>query len=379
MYEKIIWYYCIFPNSGAEGIIEFPGKDGGEPMPCTLCGLDGYLGNALFQAMKYVSDALKKADLERVSSGEIKIVDRMKLRNALKSLKSPTESVEMFVKTWLAIEQRDSLDAIFSITGSMSIVQNFVEQSLQSSWEEISVELKKLYCKINQAIKGHDTILISVTYDCPEPRKTASDALDSILALYRIPQEEQYKIRNQFSPYMDDVNAFRIELKKWLLANDTKYTQDEDLILAYRSYRITDLLDLFSATMQEIVRAKKSIKRCAYCEKLFVLKKRSDTLYCSRHCVEAVKKVREQKEIIRKSIRQCYEKQYNYIRRKLEIDDDIRGLFLKEWAQHIEMLTTWKAYKERLISNGACRNYCTEEEFENWVKDKVKWAKSLKL
>ena len=64
---------------------------------------------------------------------------------------------------------------------------------------------------------------------------------------------------------------------------------------------------------------------------------------------------------------------------KLEIDDDIRGLFLKEWAQHIEMLTTWKAYKERLISNGACRNYCTEEEFENWVKDKVKWAKSLKL
>ena len=139
MYEKIIWYYCIFPNSGAEGIIEFPGKDGGEPMPCTLCGLDGYLGDALFQAMKYVSDTLKKADLERVSSGEIKIVDRMKLRNALKSLKSPTESVEMFVKTWLAIEQRDSLDAIFSITGSMSIVQNFVEQSLQSSWEEISV------------------------------------------------------------------------------------------------------------------------------------------------------------------------------------------------------------------------------------------------
>lgn len=65
-------------------------------------------------------------------------------------------------------------------------------------------------------------------------------------------------------------------------------------------YKVDKVIDLFSASLQEIIKSKSAIKRCKFCNGYFVTDKRTDTLYCNLPTVNDNKTCAQKADLARR-------------------------------------------------------------------------------
>lgn len=119
-----------------------------------------------------------------------------------------------------------------------------------------------------------------VSTDCVHTR---DETLDMVLKYYSFTDAEQVSIRKCVEPYMYEPDAFLESLKKCLGKN----VSGANRYVVFHLYKIESLFDLFSATMQEAVRAKRFvINHCRYCAKWFITDRRINERYCDSICKE---------------------------------------------------------------------------------------------
>ncbi len=134
----------------------------------------------------------------------------------------------------------------------------------------------------------------------------------------------------------------------------------------FTAYELRNLEDFIVASMMELFKNKKRIKKCLNCNKYFIAG-RSDTSYCNnpspqnekKTCSKFIADEKYQNNLAENDTQSLYRKIYKRLNRDMQRNN--YGLFIKKFKD----FTNEAKAKKQKIKNGEI----TEEEYFKWLKD----------
>lgn len=171
------------------------------------------------------------------------------------------------------------------LSDEVGIIDRFLDKYIDSKKRFTGEALMELCsdmrmpkpCAMSYTVNLEEYITSS---DCVHTR---DETLDMVLKYYSFTDAEQASIRKCVEPHVYEPDAFLESLKSCLAKN----VSGANRYMIFHLYKIESLSDLFFATLQEAVQAKKFIiNRCRYCAKWFITNKRINEKYCDPICEE---------------------------------------------------------------------------------------------
>lgn len=284
MHKNESLYYCFLPNTRTEKII--PVRKELESCPGYLCGclyeVDQPLGQATFDILSLASDLLQTDK----SSNPPAITDAA-IYNCFRRMEITAPLAKTFLQRCLDDARQDPSDVNYlhaNVWSFNKLIRPYIDTKVScpaSAFER--------FCRKNhRGISGGEIVQLDLEdyLGIVGIDVSTEDTLEILLKSYPFRKGERKSIQKAVSPYMDNPQEFCKVLKEWL----TKYDPKAGLIITYHIYKLNNVYDLFSATLKEIITAKRPINRCEYCGQLFVTVNRSDEKYCVR-CKENAESV----------------------------------------------------------------------------------------
>lgn len=373
MHKNEVWYYCYLTNSHRECIFSVPqDADGGpETFDNTFYNVDRPLGQFLFSSLELLERLLSSSEILRGESEAGEAVFHFSdeiLYQYFERMEYGRDLLKSFLKPHL----KDPFVDVRDVRHEVKLYRAFIDTCERSKAPCTNKYLLDFYrdSRNNQNRYGTYRNWLNLTPAMMVPLDLKTHLNDSMRAgslentIETIANMYDdvgfHELEERFKPYMCKDDDFVEKLERWF----SMYTPDPDMLLKYHIYRLDSLFDLFSATVQELADIEAYIKRCELCGKLYCVPNRAAvTKYCSSTCNLKAKERRRELERKQAEERDSREAElskvcnelipiYNFIRGKLEIDDEEREKFFQRRKQ----------YKDDILDGT-----CTCEEFEKWM------------
>ncbi len=163
-----------------------------------------------------------------------------------------------------------------------------------------------------------------------------------------------------------------INIKKYSSENLSyiyKYLK-ENKIKTFTTYEITELEDFVVATLSEIFKRGKTIKKCKNCGKYFI-PKRSDALYCDnpspQNPEKTCKEFAPSDALIQNKVFQLYRKIYKSLNGKKGYYHDDKELYKEHEENYTKFVKENNEQKEQMNYGNR-----TIEEYTQWLTDQAK-------